>query len=143
MRISNDRPLFVYGTLMKGLQLHNVALKGCTFLGEHRVEGLLLDLGWYPGYVSKKTLPDFASPVKGEVYSVPGEVLTHCDIIEGEGSLYRRTTIKLLGEEQYVWAYELMKLPRLWESKIIKSGDWRENIKEKEAKRTENQNSTV
>ncbi len=81
--------VFVYGTLLGGMILSE-ALAGATFLGHGRTDGVLYDLGPYPG------LGTGTGAVYGELYAVDRARLARLDRIEGfdprdlTGSLYLR-----------------------------------------------------
>ena len=99
--------VFVYGTLKQGFYNHGV-LAGATYIGTDIVTGYsLVDLGAYPGAVE-----DNEGAIIGEVYYINPEILERLDILEGEGTLYKRIFVN--GEiqenmEMYVynnsWGY--------------------------------------
>ena len=84
--------IFVYGTLLSGMALSE-ALVGATFLGHGRADGVLYDLGCYPG------LQAGMDAVYGELYAVDRARLARLDRIEGfdphdwVGSLYLRRPV--------------------------------------------------
>ena len=87
-------PVFVYGTLMRG-QRANHMLAGAVYAGEFTLEDhAMYDLGRYPGIV-----PCAGETVFGEVYYVSEAMLAQMDEYEEEGSLYRRTAVRLRGEK--------------------------------------------
>lgn len=69
--------IFVYGTLRNGLRLHH-HLKDSTFTGYASVEGLLYDIGTYPGLLTQPK----GYPVFGELYRVNKKTLDHLDLVE-------------------------------------------------------------
>lgn len=99
----NNIPVFVYGTLLKGENNHNAYLKESVFVGEGNIVGYeMYDLGYYPGIVSGK------GNVLGEVYYVTEETLSRIDILEGEGSLYIKTWVRVRmknGKRVAAWVY--------------------------------------
>jgi gamma-glutamylcyclotransferase (GGCT)/AIG2-like uncharacterized protein YtfP len=94
-----NRHLFVYGTLRR----HTLLLEHATFLGDATTEGILYNLGSYPGLVRGTT------PVAGELYEIREEkweyVISHFD--EYEGSQYTREPIRVrtAGGDLDAWAY--------------------------------------
>lgn len=68
--------IFVYGTLLRGLGLHD-ALAQSDYLGLATIRGQLVDLGYYPGLISGN------DAVVGEVYRVDSSTLQQLDHIEG------------------------------------------------------------
>jgi len=94
---SSEHLVFVYGTLKKGLALHDVLLTS-RYLGQDSVEGAIYTLGWFPGYKRGTGV------VHGEVYAVSTRTLADLDRIEGEGSMYIRETIRTYSGRQ-VWIY--------------------------------------
>ena len=86
-------PLFVYGTLMRCHQRHDL-LAGCPFLGPATTAEpmILFDCGGYPAMV-RGTASGF---VGGEVFSIPPGLLADLDdyeaVAEGE---YVRATVEV------------------------------------------------
>ncbi len=131
--------LFVYGSLMGGIQSPIAKyLKGnSAFLGEGQVNGLLLDIGHYPGLVYKT---DSEQKVIGHVFELndAAEMLPHLDHYECVGpafeepNQYRRELIKvdLNGQLMDCWAY-LYNLP-IEGIKIIESGNYLAYFEENE-----------
>ncbi|MDC3283380.1 gamma-glutamylcyclotransferase [Planctomycetota bacterium] len=84
--------IFVYGTLLKGLE-RNTALASSKYLGPALIKARLFDLGSYPG------IAEGDEDVVGEIYDVDEETLNNLDAIEGyresapESSLYLRKPI--------------------------------------------------
>ena len=84
--------IFVYGTLLKGLERSHV-LYSSPYLGPALVQAQLFDLGSYPG------IGEGNHDVTGELYEVTPETLAELDSIEGyvenspESSLYLRKTL--------------------------------------------------
>ncbi len=86
--------LFVYGTLLRGLELHSL-LADCPYLGPAVTAGCLYDLGEYPGLIAGN------DRVSGEIYEVDAATLRRLDAVEGvvEGdpaqSLYQRVAVSV------------------------------------------------
>ncbi len=68
--------IFVYGTLLKGLQRER-ALSRSDFLGNGHIKGELYDLGRFPALKAGN------NKVFGELYEVSEQILNHFDQIEG------------------------------------------------------------
>lgn len=82
----NNRPVFVYGTLMTG-QCADNRLEGAVFAGPARLDGYALyDLGRYPGIVAQP-----GGTVWGELWYTDDQTVEQMDLYEEEGSLYRRS----------------------------------------------------
>lgn len=115
----NNVPVFVYGTLMKkGSASHY--MRDADFLGEASLPGYAMyDLGWYPGI-----LPAKDSTVHGEVYLVSGEMLQSMDHYEGEGFLYIRQSVPVVGADGYEEAQAYVYLRPVDEAQRIHSGRW-------------------
>ena len=118
--------VFVYGTLMSGLQREE-ALFNSQFLGTGYINGNLYDLGNYPG------LKDGHSKIFGELYEINLPTLDYLDQIEGyfadqpEKSLYIRRAItvnKETDQESYMAETYFYNLP-IDESTRIVTGDYR------------------
>ncbi len=100
---NNSNQVFVYGTLLRGERasgyLHSAALVGEAVLRGYA----MYDLGSYPGIVEES-----GEAVVGEVYCVNNDLLDKLDEYEGEGFLYRRTTVQVelaTGEKADAFAY--------------------------------------
>ena len=123
--------LFVYGSLMGGIQspIATYLKSNSIFLGEGFVNGLLLDLGHYPGLVYNENLK---TEVVGHLFQLkqPKEMMPNLDHYECVGpkfempNQYRRELIevKLNQEKVECWAY-LYNLP-IEGIPIIKSGNY-------------------
>ena len=87
--------VFVYGTLKQG-EVNNQLLSDCEYLYDGMVKGAaLLDLGGFPGMVLARCFDgDWA---KGEVYKSPtiNTTLRKLDVLENEGTLYKRVILPL------------------------------------------------
>lgn len=85
--------LFVYGTLMSTNRSNRTYLDDAEYLGKFTLNGYeLYDLGSYPGIVEGN------DKVKGELYAVSIDKLDDIDRYEGEGFLYTRKMVQILGE---------------------------------------------
>ena len=106
--MSNLSSVFVYGTLLPGLERAS-ALDGCLSFGPAIIEADLFDFGPYPGIRSG------AGSVVGEVFRVNEATLAALDSIEGyqsdapENSLFvrRQASVRSLGDagESKVFTY--------------------------------------
>lgn len=136
----NKERLFVYGSLMGGIQspIANYLKNNSTFLGEGRVKGTLLDIGHYPGLVYQA---DSTKSVVGHIFELnnPTEMLPNLDHYECVGpafeqpNQYRRALIKVLINKEIIdcWAY-LYNLP-IEGIKVIESGNYLAYFEENEA----------
>lgn len=99
--------LFVYGTLMRGIQSPMSAFlsENAIYLEEAEYPGFLFDLGRYPGFVPDE---DISETVKGQLFALhaSSEVLGVLDQYEGlqeaEPEYQRR---KLHFGQYEAWAY--------------------------------------
>eukprot|EP00898_Chlorokybus_atmophyticus_P003549 jgi/Chlat1/4195/Chrsp27S04238 len=101
----NATSIFVYGTLKSGQPRH-AALHGQRFVGPARTQPMyrMVNCGSYPALVQVAADLQGVS-VEGEVWSVDQACLARLDNIEGEGFLYKRASVKLLGCEDSVQTY--------------------------------------
>lgn len=115
----------VYGTLRKG-ESNSGLLRDSKFLGEDTVRGRLLDIGWFPGFLSLSPEEE-TREVKVELYEVDDATLQMLDYLEGyresdlSSSLYLRFSVITMNGE-VVWCY-------LWNGSedtypVVESGDW-------------------
>ena len=78
------RHVFVYGTLRRGEQRDiNFLTPAPRWLGSASVEGVLYDLGEYPGLVLGREPVPGQSKVKGDVYEIASGLEPLLDQIEG------------------------------------------------------------
>ena len=96
------RPLFVYGTLMRGQAAHDL-LKGGIYGGRYLLfDHAMYDLGRYPAVVHEAE-----ESVLGELWFVTDEMMQRLD--DYEGSLYKRVSVTLEAwndnaeAETYLW----------------------------------------
>lgn len=139
--------LLLYGTLRHGSEYYEeFALdERLTLLGECTVEGLLYDLGEYPGLrLESEATGDAGSGdgdasqagraepglVTGECYRVDDEtVFPVLDAFEGydptdrEGSLFVRRLVRLDEPPVDAWTYVYNR--DVGDATVIESGDWR------------------
>ena len=119
--------IFVYGLLMRGLEL-NGHLDGGAFVGCGRVDGRLVSLGAYPGLI------DGSGDVRGELYrfdDLPAALdvlddVEEFDATDPERSLYLRvakTVRKDDGSEVAAWVYRFNGPTD--GAPAIAGGDWR------------------
>ncbi|ARS89577.1 gamma-glutamylcyclotransferase family protein [Natrarchaeobaculum aegyptiacum] len=141
------RPIVLYGTLRRGSEKYvEFGLEDrLTYVGECTLEGLLYDLGEYPGLVlepevrdAEGSTTDDGAPdadrsdtlVTGELYRVDDETVVHeLDAYEGyspanpAGSLYVRQLVRL--EEPPVDAWTYVYNRDVENAPVVTSGDWR------------------
>ena len=78
------RHVFVYGTLRRGEQRDiNLLTPAPRWIGPASVEGVLYDLGEYPGLVLGRAPGPGQTKVKGDVYEIAGDLEPLLDEIEG------------------------------------------------------------
>ena len=118
--------VFVYGTLMGGLQREE-ALSNSLFLGFGYINGTLYNLGNYPG------LKDGNDKVFGELYEISLPTLNYLDQIEGyfteqpENSLYIRKSTIIYSDptaETCIAETYFYNLPVVESNRIV-TGDYR------------------
>lgn len=119
--------VFVYGTLLQGLERHE-ALEQSQFLGPALLSGACLyDLGAYPGAVLG------AGEITGELYEVSAEVLATLDVIERyqpnapQDSLYLRQKLptRLFANGETVMAYTYLYNGDMSQASLIEFEDYR------------------
>ncbi len=121
--------VFVYGTLRRGeCRDLRSSFGGGEFVGEGWVDGVLYDIGEYPGL----RLDAAGGRVAGEIFEVSAETLDRLDELEGfdpkriEESEYLRVRVAVAGGAgglQDCWTYEIAA----WHHagcRRIPSGDW-------------------
>jgi len=129
--------LFVYGTLLQpGNQFAGYLSRHCTFIANGKVNGVLYDIGEYPGLI----VNGGESFVYGSVYRIDkDELLKKIDAYEGYGpdeeepNLYIRTMLSILTTNGsinawvYIYNHPVDCLPR------IPSGNYLEYLKQKKS----------
>lgn len=121
--------IFVYGTLRHGasnslsesLRFANMA----THVGESRINGLLYNLGWFPGVKLPEDAEEFDAgqpSVKGDVFSVDVLCLPNMlDSYEGYPHLYGRREVQTEhGHTAWVYTYN----GDVDGKSLITTGDW-------------------
>ncbi len=128
-----EKHLFVYGTLRKGLNgtLHPFLAETADYVGEAKFNGILFDLGAYPGVIPSDNPHEF---VKGEVYALqrPRETLLLLDAYEGcdgDDPLYRRELVEIHGDNQTWRAWIYLNNDPLAGYMVIESGDYLEYVR--------------
>ncbi len=130
----DDRtPLFVYGTLLRGLSRAQM-LRESRFLGPALASGQLFDLGTYPA------LCPGPGQVVGELYTVDADTLQRIDRVEGfdprhpKASLYHRVVLpvrpffcQLHAAAAYLYPHDPDPAVR------IAHGDYRRYLRERKA----------
>jgi gamma-glutamylcyclotransferase (GGCT)/AIG2-like uncharacterized protein YtfP len=122
--------LFVYGALMRGLDLHHY-LAGAVFVDTAWVTGTLVSLGPYPGLV------DGTGTVHGELYELADapsalealDDLEEFDPADPAASLYQRTRVNAqtrTGTSVAAWVYRYNR--PAGDAPVIPSGDWRSHL---------------
>jgi gamma-glutamylcyclotransferase (GGCT)/AIG2-like uncharacterized protein YtfP len=117
--------LFVYGTLRSGGAAAGL-LDGCHRVGDATVGGILYDVdGRFPALVVYGD-----SPVHGEVWRCPADLLLHLDRYEGTAAgLFRRVAVEAVADGTLLpcWTYTAGHAlsRKLSLDRRIESGDWR------------------
>jgi gamma-glutamylcyclotransferase (GGCT)/AIG2-like uncharacterized protein YtfP len=127
---ANDAPrfLFVYGLLMRGLELHAL-LAEAELVDEATTSGTLVSFGAYPGLI------DGEGTVRGELYDIAdsASILAAIDAAEEfdprnvESSLYRRVARDVRGAKVgsvRAWVYVYNRLAE--DSRPLADGSWRD-----------------
>ena len=126
--------IFVYGTLLPGLRLHE-ALQGAKRIDHGFIEdAAMFDLGQYPGLVSGQ------GNVHGEIFEVGEQTLKLLDRIEGyfpdhpDHSLFLRLPVTVWGMSGDVFDAEayFLALPPSHAAKPILCGDYRRYLIERD-----------
>ena len=113
MAINKIDLFFVYGTLMSSFDSKNAHIlrKYASLLGEASVSGVLYNISWYPGLVTKPA----SGRVWGELYQIAdgSRLWPVLDAYEGvdsstlSGEEYRRELVEVdfAGEAGLAWTY--------------------------------------
>jgi gamma-glutamylcyclotransferase (GGCT)/AIG2-like uncharacterized protein YtfP len=119
--------LFVYGTLRRGESADlSVGQRGhkVLFVGKDAINGLLYNLGYYPG-IKEVTDAPFSPDlpvVVGDVFTIGDESITEVlDAYEGYPSLYGREVVQSQ-KGRSVWVYTYNH--EVADSQRILNGDW-------------------
>ena len=120
-------PVFVYGSLLRGLGNHALLMRHqAAFLGEAFTEEAtfsMVSLGAFPAICWGG-----CQRIKGEVYQVDDAGIAALDRLEGTPSFYKRERIAVVldGERVMVWTY-LLASGNSYRSPVP-GGDWRAHI---------------
>lgn len=130
--------LFVYGTLLRSInhKMGRYLNTNGTFIGKAKVQGLLYDLGNYPGLVKSTNKEDC---VFGEIFQFENDqVLQVLDEYEGIGPLfpipneYRREKIEAsLSDRNTLTCWSYILNHAILKEPLITSGDYSAYIKTK------------
>lgn len=91
--------IFTYGTLKRGYRNHKYIEKA-KFISDASIEGFyMFDLGRYPG------IYEGAGIIYGEIYEIDDEMLKEMDLLEEEGSLYIRKSIRVNDLDAWIYVY--------------------------------------
>ena len=104
----------VYGTLKRGFGNHRL-LETADFLGECIFSGAeMYTNGGFP------IVFDGKNEILGEVYRVNPTIMRILDVLEGEGSMYKRRQIpvRVLQPKQDLTAWVYFGVPKFWESSM-------------------------
>lgn len=119
--------LFVYGTLRRGeradLSKHEKEFD-VTYLGEDIINGLIYDLGSYPGVkgLGEGEFDAEQPRVHGDVFRLESEsIISILDHYEGYPYLYGKGVTETMDGRQ-VWVYTYND--EVDDSRLITSGDW-------------------
>lgn len=127
--------LFTYGTLMSGMNRHQVLQQAnATLIGKTSINAKLFTANWSWPFLQLNPLG--SSTVKGEVYQIPANLVDTLDHIEGyypnrEDNLFERRTIEvdiLPCDKIKAIVYEGGKDLLTLKTTQIMSGDWRAAI---------------
>ena len=125
LRADTPEYVAVYGSLREGLGLPDRPDLGDAVVdrGACAIEGLLYDLGEYPGLV-----PGYGRVV-GELFEIRENAVfqaldeyEHYDALERNESLYIRTSVRLLDPPVDAWVYVYNQ--SVDDHQLITSGDW-------------------
>lgn len=112
--------IFVYGTLRATRPAHSM-LEGCRRVAEASLAGTLYDLDEYPALVLYGE-----TPVRGEVWRCPPELLWRLDEYEGTGrGLFRRVAVTVSDIPCWTWVAGPALAPQLVPDRRASNGEWR------------------
>lgn len=111
-------PVFVYGSLRRGMHNHGV-MGNSELLTEAHLSGFeMYQVSSFPAIVAGEGI------VKGEVYLVDGATLARLDRLEGHPQMYRRSMVTVQAGDALcqVWVY-------VWQRPVsglvqVPGGDW-------------------
>jgi gamma-glutamylaminecyclotransferase len=128
--------VFVYGTLKKGHHNHKIIGrhlgKESVFLGRCALNGpfTMVDLGYFPGVIYTPTDTTVKNMIYGEVYRINQEILTHLDVLEGNGQFYTRERVETPWKKAWCYFIPRNYMPVNRSGAIITSGTWRPSEEE-------------
>ena len=102
------RPVFVYGSLMRGMHNHSL-LRTARFVRTARTLPLFVmyDRGGFPAVCHAPSDPP-AAAVHGEVYAIDGPTLAALDRLEGHPWNYERQSVTL-DDGRAAWMYVFVR----------------------------------
>lgn len=101
--------VFVYGSLKRGYH-NNYLLAESSYLGERITSNetwVMYSLGRFPGVIRSFHAGVCAS-ISGDLYEVSEQTLARLDMLESNGSFYKRELVPLHGEDEPAWMYVLI-----------------------------------
>jgi gamma-glutamylcyclotransferase (GGCT)/AIG2-like uncharacterized protein YtfP len=111
--------LFVYGTLRSD-RSHSAILDGCECVTKAKVEGTLYQLDDHPALILYGS-----TPVHGEVWRCPADLLWRLDEYENIGSgLFRRVGLEVAGFGCWLYVAGHALAHRLTPDRRLATGDW-------------------
>ncbi|MCB9728625.1 MAG: gamma-glutamylcyclotransferase [Deltaproteobacteria bacterium] len=114
--------MFVYGSLMAGLEHHDV-LAGARAEGAARTRTAyrLFAVDYYPAAV-----PGGGGPLEGELYRVDDDTLAALDAVEDAPELFERVVTALAdGSEAFIYVLREERLPPSGAARPVPGGCWR------------------
>jgi gamma-glutamylaminecyclotransferase len=121
--------VFVYGSLLSGLQNHRV-LAGARFVdyGKTAESYVMGSLGSFPGVARGGS-----DAICGELYEVDDEVLARLDRLEGHPRFYCRALAPIFVRNMWAEAFiYLLPKTRVVRMPRVRNGDWRKHREEEE-----------
>lgn len=125
--MSDPKFVFVYGSLMRGLELHHYMSAG-SFVTAASTNGVLVSLGRYPGLI------EGTGTVQGELYEFDDlaaaldvlDDLEEFDATDPAASLYVRVPRQVTREDgRAVTAWTYLYNRKTPDAPNVESGDWR------------------
>ena len=117
--------VFFYGSLMSGFH-NNSILRDSIFMGAAKLTGKwqMLSFGSFPAVIHDEN----GEPVRGELWSVPSQLMRSLDSLEGHPHWYKRDIYPVItddGESHLAWAYiNQMESHEKGEDQIVRGNDW-------------------
>jgi len=124
--------VFVYGSLLRGLENHGV-LTGARFGGCYETAPgfRMYEYSYFPAVVA---MPESDESIVGEVYDVDAAGMKRLDRLEGHPSFYCRTWIDLC-DGSGAWCY-LLRQDQIHNCAVVNGGDWRKHHSAQSAPRS-------